>query len=176
MSHDPSTLIDTSELAEAQAAGINKAGRADAIPETEIFWSTTEGQVVNTGAFIVAILLCWLVLPVFWAIFRYLRTANHQYVLTDQRLLERSGIIVKKVETLELYRVKDLSISSTLLQTLFGRGQVILHTTDTTSPTLLVNALPSPEYVSQIMRNRVEQCREARGVRAFDQGLLTQTM
>ena len=103
-----------------------------------------------------------------WALYCYLRTANHRYTLTDQRLLVESGIFVKRVETLELYRVKDLSVSGTLLQTLFGRGKVILRTTDTTSPVLLINAVPNAIGVSQLIRDTVEACRAAKGVRAFD--------
>lgn len=115
-----------------------------------------------------ALLLCWLVLPVAWALYCYLRTANHRYTLTDQRLLVESGIIVKRVEALELYRVKDMSVAGTFLQTVFGRGQVILRSTDTTCPTLLINAVPNAVGVSELIRDTVEACRAAKGVRAFD--------
>ena len=137
-------------------------------PEAKVLWSATEGQVVNAGVFLFAALFFWLVLPVGWAFYRYLRTARHRYILTDQRLLEESGIIVKKVESLELYRVKDLSVSGSLLQTLFGRGKVILRSTDVTNPTLVVNAVPNAVDVLQLIRDNVEACRSAKGVRAFD--------
>lgn len=136
--------------------------------ESRILWAAGEGQVVNAGVFLFAVLFCWLLLPVGWAIFRAWRTAKHRYVLTDQRLLEESGIIVKRVETLELYRVKDLSVSGTVLQTLFGRGQIIIQSTDATTPTLTVNAVPNPVAVSHLIRDAVEKCRVAKGVRAFD--------
>ena len=165
MTFDPG-LADPDELAGVQAAG-SRTG-VTAAPETQVLWSAREGQIVNAGVFAVAVLFCWLLGPVFWAIVRFLKVRNHEYVLTDQRLLERSGIIVKKMETLELYRVKDQSTSSTLLQTLVGRGQVILQTTDATTPTVLINAVPNPEHVSHIIRERVEACRLAKGVRAFD--------
>lgn len=165
MNPDPS--IDTGDLAQVQAAGI-PAQDAHKDREAGVLWQAREGQVVNAHVYLITVLLCWLGVPIFWAIYRYLRTANHQYILTDQRLLERSGIIVKKMETLELYRVKDLAVSSTFMQTLFGRGQVILQTTDASTPTVLINAVPSPELVSQLVRNRVEACRQAKGVRAFD--------
>lgn len=136
--------------------------------ETRVLWSAGQGQVCNAGVFVFALLFCWLVLPVGWALYRYLRTANHHYVLTDQRLLEHSGIIVKKIEALELYRVKDLSVSGNLLQTVFGRGQIILLTTDSTNPTLIIDAVPDAAGVSKIIRDAVEDCRAAKGVRAFD--------
>ncbi|MCC9162576.1 PH domain-containing protein [Alcaligenes sp. MMA] len=136
--------------------------------ETKLIWADTEGQLANTGWFIIAILFCWTVIPVLWAIYRYLKVANHRYELTNQRLLEYSGIIVKHVETLELYRVKDIAVSGTLFQALFGRGRVILQTTDASTPTVRISAITSPQHVSQLIRDAVEHCRVARDVRAFD--------
>ncbi|MBX6963899.1 PH domain-containing protein [Alcaligenes faecalis] len=150
-----------------QAAASHTASLAST-RETELIWAGTEGQLVNVGWFIFAILFCWAVIPVLWAIYRYLKVANHRYELTNQRLLEYSGIIVKHVETLELYRVKDIAVSGTLLQTLFGRGRVVLQTTDVSTPTVLLIAITSPQHVSQLIRDALEHCRVARGVRAID--------
>lgn len=136
--------------------------------ERRELWSASEGQVANAHVFFLAILTFWLVLPVLYAFFRYLRTANHRYTLTDQRLVEETGIFVKNVESVELYRVKDLSVSGTLAQTLFGRGRIIVQSTDSTSPTLHINAVPDPIFVSHLVRETVERSRVARGVRAFD--------
>ncbi len=141
---------------------------AQHVPESRIIWQASEGQVVNAWVFVFAVLFCWLLLPVGWALYRYLKTANHVYTLTDQRLLEQSGIFVKHLETLDLYRVMDLSVSGTLLQTIFGRGRITLHSTDASTPTLLINAVPDPADVSHLIRDAVEACRTAKGVRTFD--------
>lgn len=154
----------------SQAAASSPAERASAASsrETQLIWVGTEGQLVNFWSFLAAVLLCWLVVPVFWAIYRYVKVASHRYELTDQRLLEYSGIVVKKVETLELYRVKDIAVSGTLLQAVFGRGRVVLQTTDASTPTVVLNAVANPQLVSQLVRDAVERCRVAKGVRAFD--------
>ena len=107
MHPDPSVArMDALDRQAASMAGV-VPDKAEA--EARILWSASEGQVTNAGVFALALLLCWLVLPVAWALYCYVRTANHRYTLTDQRLLVESGIFVKRVETLELYRVKDLS-------------------------------------------------------------------
>lgn len=136
--------------------------------ERSEIWCASEGQVANAHVFLVAVLTFWLVIPVLYALYRYLSTANHRYTLTDQRLVEETGIFVKSVETVELYRVKDISVSGTLAQTVFGRGRIVVQSTDTTAPTLLINAVPNPIAVSNLVRETVERCRAARGVRAFD--------
>jgi hypothetical protein len=136
--------------------------------ETETIWYETEGQVVNAGAFLVAVALCWLILPIIWALWRYWRTACHRYTLTNARLLEETGIFVKHLESVELYRVKDISVSGTLMQRIFGCGQVIVISSDVSSPTLVLNAVPDPMGTCQLIRNAVEACRAARGVRSVD--------
>ena len=165
MASDPSA---SNERALAVAAHARGAPELRHHAESRLIWSSSEGQISNLGVFAVAVLFCWLILPVAYAAWRYLRTACHLFELTDQRLLERSGIVVKRVETLELYRVKDMSVSGTLLQSLFGCGRIVLLTTDTSSPALLINAVPNPEGVCQLLREAVEQCRAAKGVRSLD--------
>lgn len=138
------------------------------VRETRVHWSAREGQVSNAGVYLIAVLTFWLLLPVLYAGYRYLRTARHRYSLTDQRFIEESGILVKQVESVELYRVKDISVKGTLLQSIFGRGQVVIQSTDATCPTLLVNAVANPVVVSEQIRHAVEIRRSERGVRAFD--------
>ena len=72
---------------ERQAAAMSGIATDKPEAEARILWSAPEGQVTNAGVFLLALLLCWLVLPVAWALYCYLRTANHRYILTDQRLL-----------------------------------------------------------------------------------------
>lgn len=45
----------------------------------------------------------------------YQRTAHHRYTLANQRFIEKSGFLVKRVDSVELYRIKELSIQGTLL-------------------------------------------------------------
>jgi uncharacterized membrane protein YdbT with pleckstrin-like domain len=152
----------------ARAAVDTPVGNPTAVRETQVLWSASEGQISNAGVYLVAILTFWLVLPILYAGFRYLRTARHRFTLTDQRFVEESGILVKHVESVELYRIKDISVQGTLLQSIFGRGQIVIQSTDATCPTLLVNAVANPVVVSELVRNAVEVRRTERGVRAFD--------
>ena len=49
-----------------------------------------------------------------------------------------------------------------------GYPRIEAKSTDSTTPTLLINAVPDPMVVSHLVRETVERCRAARGVRAFD--------
>lgn len=162
MTHPDPTLLDSAAMPGAQM---------QSRPESEILWSAGEGQVANFSVYVFAVLFFWLVLPVAWALYRYVRTSKHRYTLTDQRLMIETvqwNLIVRQMEFVELYRVVDLSVGSTLTQTIFGRGRVIVKSTDATCPRVVINAIANPVDVSRIIRNAVEHCRVAKGVRAFD--------
>jgi uncharacterized membrane protein YdbT with pleckstrin-like domain len=137
-------------------------------PEKELLWESPEGQVANFWVYVLALFTFWLVIPALWAGWRYLCTSKHRYQLTDQRLLEHSGIVIHKMETLELYRIIDIQVTGTLIQSLFGRGQVLLLTHDVSTARVTLNAIPSAIQVATLIRNAVERCRVAKGVRTVD--------
>ncbi|RTL26897.1 MAG: PH domain-containing protein [Burkholderiales bacterium] len=137
-------------------------------PESEVIWECSEGQVVNAGWIVFGLLGFWLILPLVMALWRIWQTSRHTYSLTSQRLRERVGVLNRDVEELELYRVKDLSVHQPLLQQVLGLGQVILITSDRSTPRVVLNAVPNPVGVADLIRRNVEACRVAKGVREID--------
>lgn len=138
-------------------------------PDADVIWSASEGQVDNLGYFALCLAFCWLLLPLVAGFIRYLATALHSYELTPQRLRERSGILNRQTEELELYRVKDIAVEEPLAQRLFGRGRIVLQTSDRSTPMVVMNCIAMPRQVAQLLRDHVEQCRVMKGVREIDQ-------
>jgi uncharacterized membrane protein YdbT with pleckstrin-like domain len=136
--------------------------------DSSTLWADQEGQVVNTTTFLLCALLIWLLVPALYAIWRWALTNAHVYQLTSQRLIERSGLLSKDTQTLELYRVKDIAIEQPFLQRLFGRGRVVLMTSDRTTPRVVLSAIGEPQRVATIIREKVEHARVAKGVREID--------
>jgi uncharacterized membrane protein YdbT with pleckstrin-like domain len=137
-------------------------------PDSALIWSESEGQVASFGYYVMCLLFCWLFIPVFMAIARYLRVSRHTYALTAQRLRVQSGVLFRRTEELELYRVKDISIDQPLLQRMVGCGRVLLDTTDRSTPRVVLEAVPDPLTLADLIRDCVEQCRVAKGVREFN--------
>jgi len=131
-------------------------------------WVAGEGQIVNVGTYVLCLLTFWLIVPILYALYRFLVTNAHVYLVTDQRLRETAGLLFKHTEELELYRVKDISVEQPPTQRLIGRGRVILQTSDRSTPIVVLNAVPSPLAVADLLRDRVERCRVAKGVREID--------
>lgn len=137
-------------------------------PDSTVIWTASEGQVDNLGYFAICLASCWLLVPLVAMCVRYLRTALHHYELTPQRLRERTGILNRQTEELELYRVKDIAVEQPLSHRIFGRGRIVLQTSDRSSPVVVLNCIAMPRQVAQLLRDRIERCRVMKGVREID--------
>lgn len=117
---------------------------------------------------LVPFLLCLLVIPIPYAIYRWLVIKCTTYSLTSQRLRVSSGILTKNFDDLELYRVKDLTVTQPLPLRMVDLGNISLVTSDATTPTLLLPAIKSPLEVHDLIRDEVQRLRRERGVRELD--------
>jgi membrane protein YdbS with pleckstrin-like domain len=137
------------------------------MPE-EMVWHGTSSQWKNFGVFILCAFFCWLIVPIFIALARYLQTKNKVYELTTERLKTTEGVFSKVTDTLELYRVKDLEKRQPFLYRLVGVENVALNTSDASSPFILIEAIPSSVGLADKIRNQVEAVRAQKGVREID--------
>ena len=131
-------------------------------------WRGTSSQWKNFGLFILCTLFCWLIVPIFIALARYLKTKNKSYELTTERLKITEGVFSKVTDTLELYRVKDLEMRQPFLYRLVGIENIQVNTSDVSSPFILIEAIPSTVALADKIRNQVETIRTRKGVREID--------
>jgi uncharacterized membrane protein YdbT with pleckstrin-like domain len=134
----------------------------------EIVWRGTSSQWKNFGVYLLCGLFCWLIVPIFFALSRYLQTKCKIFELTTQRFKITSGVFSKVTETLELYRVKDIETRQPFLSRLVGVENVQMNTSDTSSPLVLIEAVPSSVGLSDKLRNQVETIRQQKRVREID--------
>ncbi len=107
-------------------------------------------------------------MPIFIAGKRYLQTKCKIYELTSERLKMREGVFSKVTDTLELYRVKDIETRQPFVYRLCGIENVQLNTSDTSSPFVLIQAIPHHVGLGDKIRNQVEIIRQQKGVREID--------
>jgi membrane protein YdbS with pleckstrin-like domain len=113
-------------------------------------------------------ILVLLAVPIFIAGKRYLQTKYKVYELTSERLKMSEGVFGKVTDTLELYRVKDIETQQPFLYRLCGIENVQLNTSDTSSPFVLIQAIPHQVGLGDKIRNEVETIRQQKGVREID--------
>ena len=113
-------------------------------------------------------ILLLLVVPIFIAAKRYLQTKCMVYEVTTERLKTTEGILSKATETLEFYRIKDIERQQPFLYRLCGIENVQLNTSDTSSPLVVMDAVPRAAGLADVIRNHVEAVRQQKGVREID--------
>jgi uncharacterized membrane protein YdbT with pleckstrin-like domain len=134
----------------------------------ELVWTGSPSQVINAPVFIVCALLCWLVIPVFVALWKWLVIRSIRYELTTERLKLRQGVLNRTLDELELYRVRDYKLEQPFFLRIFSLGNIIIRTTDTTHPYIVLRAIRDGENVLELVRRNVEECRAKKNVRALD--------
>src|SRR6266478_3686244 len=113
-------------------------------------------------------ILILLAVPILIAGRRYLQTKCKIYELTSERLKMREGVFNKVTDTLELYRVKHIETRQPFVYRLCGIENVQLNTSDTSSPFVLIQAIPHRVGLGDKIRNQVEIIRQQKGVREID--------
>jgi uncharacterized membrane protein YdbT with pleckstrin-like domain len=136
--------------------------------EEQSLWKGSPSQAVNFGTYLLCLLLCWLVVPIFYALWRWIDTRMTEYELTSQRLVLRSGVFNRKTEEIELYRVRDSSLDEPLLLRLFGAGNVVVYAIDSSAPTIVLRGVRAAADVRQKLRAAVEAVREQKRVRSIE--------
>lgn len=104
-----------------------------------------------------------------WLLVRYFQTLGRSYRITTRRIVVETGVLSKKLEQIDLYRVADYTVERPFGQRIMGTGNLLLKTFDKTTPELDVRGIKA-DVVS--LYERVRAATEAdklrRGVRLVD--------
>ncbi len=132
--------------------------------EEKVLWQGSPSQWTNFWPFV----LCVLVVPIPYAIWRYIATSCFTYEVTDQRIRIRQGVFNRRTDSLELYRVKDASFVQPFVMRLVGIGHVELETSDATNPVLWIRGVPDADVLREKVLKAVDAVRDRKGVREMD--------
>ena len=115
-------------------------------------------------------LSCLLVLPIPWALWRWWHRRSHRIEITTERVRVTQGILTKRTDELELYRVRDLTFVQPFILGLCGRGNLQLNTDDVTTPVVVLPCIPSEQSLRDQLRKAVEACRDRKRTRVSELG------
>ena len=89
---------------------------------------------------------------------------TQRYTIT-RRLIERErGIIVKRVDSLDLGRIKDIELRQSIFDRLVNIGTIEVFSSDQTDPIMVIEAIPNPRPVYEQLRDAVIAISQRRGV------------
>lgn len=137
-------------------------------PHENIIWMGRSSQVIHLTAYVLCFLFAPLIIPLFFALFLNLRTKNTIYVLTQERLRVYSGIIAKRIDDLELYRVKDTSYFQPMILRFFKLSNIQLITSDANWQDSDIQGIENGIALREKIRKIVEAARIKKGVKEVD--------
>ena len=133
-------------------------------PGEEILFDGNPALVPSLGALFLAVLTVglWLI-PLWW------RSRARHYRLTTKRVVVETGILNKRLEQVDLYRVSDYTVLRPISQRVMGTGNLVLRTLDQTSPVVPVSNIKTDVVVLyERIRAATETEKRKRGVRVMD--------
>jgi len=92
------------------------------------------------------------------------------YEVTEERLVIRRGIIMKSVDEIELYRIKDVRIDFSLINQIAGIGRITIASSDETTREgdLVIRDIQKAQERREQLRRLVDTARQKRRVREVD--------
>ena len=88
-----------------------------------------------------------------------------KYAISEDRLLQSSGILNLQYEEILLYRVRDISLSRSFGQRIFGVGSITVTSSDKSRPVLVIHNVKNPAAVKELLHEQVEDMKIRRRVR-----------
>ena len=134
-----------------------------------IIFKGNPSQIPNIGYYLLCIILAPLLgLGVIMFLVRYLETKFTKFEITNERVIQQNGVLSRRTNETELYRVKDIILDEPFFLRIFGLSNVLIVTSDKTSPLILVNAIENGGIIRRELREAVELRRDKKGVREMD--------
>lgn len=109
-----------------------------------------------------------LIVPVGMWLFKWLLNRSTIYELTTQRLRITRGILNRRLDELELYRVKDYVMEQPLFLRLLGLGNISIQTSDASTRHQTLLAISNVADVREKLRTAVQAERDRKRVRELD--------
>ena len=92
-----------------------------------------------------------------------------RYTLTSEKLLIKIGFLSTREEEIKLYRILDFTVRKTLVQRIFGVGDIELHTADRSTPVFVMKGIKNVESIKELISKKVEEVRVDRNVRVREE-------
>jgi uncharacterized membrane protein YdbT with pleckstrin-like domain len=100
-----------------------------------------------------------------YAVLQWLLIKVRVYEVTTERVRTTTGILTRRTEELELYRVKDTALIEPLALRMFSLGDIEIITNDASTPMVRLEAIRGARALREEMRKGIEACREKKRVR-----------
>jgi membrane protein YdbS with pleckstrin-like domain len=110
----------------------------------------------------------WVLLPVLVGLFLlvpiWIRTRSKRWKLTSRRIEVESGLLSKRIDTLELWRIRDIEFRQSLVDRMAGVSSIVITAHDPALPAIEVRCSPGDRAIYDRLMSALMIARQQRGV------------
>jgi len=104
-----------------------------------------------------------------WLLPRWWHRGSKLYRITTRRIVVETGVLSKRLEQIDLYRIADYAVERPFGQRVMGTGNLLLKTFDKSTPELNVHEIATDVVaLYEKLRSATEAEKSRRGVRMVD--------
>ena len=85
-----------------------------------------------------------------------------EYRVHQESIEVDSGLVARNIENLQLFRVRDLRLRQSVLARIFGVGDIVITSTDQSTPLLTLRGVEEPRRVYETLRELVARSQATR--------------
>lgn len=135
--------------------------------EEKTIYEGSPSQWTNFKVFFLCGLFCWLIVPIFIALYNYFLVKCTKTTITTKRIIVERGLFSKRTDEILLKRVTDTKLFEPFLLRILGLANLTIFSTDKTRPELMIAAIHNGKNIWNELRTSVET--ERKEVREFEQ-------
>mgnify|MGYP000608826216 CR=1 FL=1 len=121
------------------------------------------GGMNNVAALLIAG-IALLLASSFMAAYAILRIKTQRYKITTRLIEREQGVFFKRIDALDLARVKDVELSQSLMDRMLNIGTIEVFSSDKSDPIMFLEAIPTPRPVYEKLRDACIELSQRRGV------------
>ncbi len=130
----------------------------------EVLFEGRPALVPSAGVLLLSVLTLGL-----WLLVRLWHRGSKRYRLTTRRIVVETGLLSKRLEQIDLYRIVDYTVDRPFGQRLLGTGNLLLRTFDKSTPELNVREIKTDVVaLYEKLRAATEAEKTRHGVRMVD--------
>jgi uncharacterized membrane protein YdbT with pleckstrin-like domain len=115
-------------------------------------------------SYVIAGVLSVVLIGLIWIGILQLMRKSLRYKITERTIDYETGLLSRRIETLQLWRVQDIEFRQSLIQRMLGIAEIHVQTKDASDPDLVLRGLPASREVFEALKDAAELARQQRVV------------
>jgi len=158
------TGADPAAAAHTPLAAAGAAPHAPAPQQAQVLFEGSPSWKAWFWQYCCAWLLAIVVVGLVWVLVLYLVRRATKFRITTASIDTETGVFSRRIETLQLWRIKDIDFQQSFWERILGVARIFVFTKDVTDPVLTIPGLPGSRDLFDSLKEAIETARQSRNL------------